>query len=194
MFTGIIEQLGIIKAIRRQKNLIVLDVDAKSLARSIKLGDSVAINGVCLTATARKGTVISFDLMKETIEKTSLRVVETGSGVNLELALKADSRFGGHFVTGHVDEVGTIKSIENKPNWVAMTITVSNAISKFLVTKGSVTLDGISLTVGKLGQGTLSVYLIPYTLKVTNLGAKKKGDPINIETDILAKYILKSRG
>ncbi len=190
MFTGIIEQKGIVKAIRRPKNLIVMDVDAGVLAKQIKLGDSVAVNGGCLTVAAKKGQVVSFDLMKETIEKTSLKGLKAGDGVNIELALKADSRFGGHFVTGHVDEVGTIKSIERRPNWVAMTITVSKANRKFLVPKGSITIDGISLTVGRIGKTDFTVFLIPYTLKITNLGAKKPGDPVNLETDILAKYIL----
>ncbi len=192
MFTGIIEQLGIIKGIELKKNLIILTVDVGMLASKIKLGDSVAINGVCLTATLKKGSIVSFDLMKETIEKTSLKEVKAGSKVNLELALKADSRFGGHFVTGHVDELGTIKAIEKAKNWVSITVSISKANQKYLVHKGSVTLDGISLTVGKVEKNAFQVYLIPYTLKVTNLGSKMVGHSINIETDILAKYILSS--
>ncbi|MBI4309735.1 MAG: riboflavin synthase [Candidatus Omnitrophica bacterium] len=188
MFTGIIEQLGTVKAIRHQENLIVLDVDTAKLAKGIKPGASVAINGVCLTAAAKKGNMVSFDLMKETIEKTSLKNITAGDEVNLELALKADSRFGGHFVTGHVDELGMVKSIERRPNWVAMTITISKISRTYLVPKGSVAIDGISLTVGKVGKTEFSVYLIPYTLTVTNLGAKSPGDVVNIETDILAKY------
>jgi len=190
MFTGIIGQRGIVKSVQRRNNLIVVQVDAGPLAKDIQLGDSVAVNGVCLTAAAKKGKVVSFDMMKETIAKTSLRDAAAGSAVNLELALTAKSRFGGHFVTGHVDEAGTIKAIERKPNWVAMTITVSKANRKYLVPKGSVTIDGISLTIGKVGKRDFSVYLIPYTLKVTNLSAKKSGDAVNIETDILAKYML----
>ena len=176
MFTGIIEKLGIVKAMRRHKNLIILDVDAGGMAKAVKLGDSVSVCGVCLTVTAKRGKVISFDLMKETIEKTSLKVLANGHGVNLELALKANSRFGGHFVTGHVDETGFIRSMERKPNWVAITVTASKTIRKHLVPKGSVTLDGISLTVGRLGKADFSVYLVPYTLKATNLSAKKPGD------------------
>ncbi len=190
MFTGIIEQLGKVKAIEKKSNLIVLKVDASALAKKIHLGDSVAINGVCLTATKKTGKVISFDLMKETIEKTSLKEVGVGSGVNLELALKANSRFGGHFVSGHVDEMGAINKIEKAKNWVAMYISLSKANRKYIVPKGSVTIDGISLTVGKVLQSGFAVYLIPYTLKVTNLGNKKVRDSVNIETDILAKYIL----
>lgn len=192
MFTGIIEHLGKIKAIQNQKNLIILDIDAGPLAKDIKLGDSVAINGVCLTATTKKAKVIRFDLMKETIFNTSLRQIVVGSHVNMELALKANSRFGGHFVTGHVDEVGVIKSIERAKNWVAITVDVSKYALKHLVHKGSITVDGISLTVGAVSKKDVTVHLIPYTLKVTNLGSKKVGDLLNIETDILAKYILKS--
>ncbi len=190
MFTGIIEQLGTVKAVKASQNLIVVTVDVGPLAASIKLGDSVAINGVCLTATAKKAKQISFDLMKETINTTSLKYIKAGSRVNLELALKANSRFGGHFVTGHVDELAAIKSIKREKNFVAITIGVSAGLRKYLVTKGSVTIDGISLTVGKVGKGDFTVYLIPFTLTATNLGAKKVGDAVNIETDILAKYIL----
>ena len=190
MFTGIIEQLGTIKSIESKENLIVLKVDTSSLAKKIKLGDSVAINGVCLTATNKKGSVVSFDLMKETIDHTSLKTLNVGSPVNLELALQSGSRFGGHFVTGHVDELGKILKIEKAKNWVSMTVSISKANRKYIVPKGSITLDGISLTVGRVGTTSFSVYLIPYTLQVTNLGTKKMGDGINIETDILAKYIL----
>jgi riboflavin synthase len=190
MFTGIIEQLGIVKAVNVQKNLIVLIIDVGALAGSIKLGDSVAINGVCLTAAVKKGKHIHFDLMKETIDATSLKQLKAGSRVNLELAMKADSRFGGHFVTGHVDELATIKSIGRDKNFVAITIGISASLRKYLVTKGSVAIDGISLTVGKVAKNDFTVYLIPFTLKATNLGERKVGDVVNIETDILAKYIL----
>ncbi len=190
MFTGIVEQLGTVKAIEQKHNLIVLWLEAGALAKQIRLGDSVAINGVCLTACQEKGGLIAFDLMKETIEKTSLKGLKVGSGVNLELALKANSRFGGHFITGHVDEVGRIKNIEKAKNWVSATISVSKNNRKYLVPKGSVALDGVSLTVGKVAKSTFSVYLIPYTLQMTYLGSKKVGDSVNIETDILAKYLL----
>jgi riboflavin synthase len=189
MFTGIIEKLGAVTAVKPQKNLMTIEVEAGALAAKIKPGDSVAVNGACLTASAKKGKIISFDLMKETIATTSLKTIAIGDAVNLELALKADSRFGGHFVTGHVDEVGQIRSIERRPNWVAMSVSISKQNRKYLVPKGSVTLDGISLTVGKVGKNEFTAYLIPYTLKVTNLSSKKVGDLINIETDILAKYI-----
>jgi len=189
MFTGIIERIGIIKKIETKKNLLVYSIDLGALAKKVKLGDSVAISGACLTVTSKKARVASFDLMKETIEKTSLRSLTVGDRVNLELALQASGRMGGHFVTGHVDEVAVIKGITEDKNWVALRLSVSRANHKFLVPKGSITIDGISLTVGKVGKDYFEVYLIPYTLKVTTLGLKKAGDSVNIETDILAKYI-----
>jgi len=190
MFTGIVEQTGAIKAMDQKKNLLVLGVDLGAMAKKVKLGDSVAINGVCLTTTLRKSTVAQFDLMKETLLRTSLGSLGLGAHVNLELALRADSRLGGHFVTGHVDEVAVIKNIVREKNWISMTIGVSKANRKYIVPKGSVTIEGISLTVGRVSKNDFEVYLIPYTLEVTNLKYKKPGDPVNIETDILAKYLL----
>jgi len=189
MFTGIISHLGTIKKIDSKKNLMVFSIDLGPLSKKVKLGDSVSISGVCLTITAKKATVVSFDLMKETIEKTALRTLGVGGRVNLELALEVGGRLGGHFVTGHVDEVAVIKHIAQDKNWVAITLSSTPAIRKYIVPKGSVTVDGISLTVGKVEKDYFEVYLIPYTLKVTTLGLKKIGDCVNIETDILAKYI-----
>jgi len=192
MFTGIIERIGIIKKIEAKKNLLIFSIDVGPLAKKIRVGDSVSVSGVCLTVTSKKAAVATFDLMKETIEKTSLRYLGAGDGVNLELALQAGSRLGGHFVTGHVDEVAVIKYITQDKNWVALRLGTSRANSKYFVPKGSVTVDGISLTTGRVGKNYLEVYLIPYTLKVTTLGSKKAGDYVNIETDILAKYLFNS--
>lgn len=189
MFTGIIEHIGTIKKIEAKKNLLIFSIDLGPLAKKVKLGDSVAVSGVCLTVASKKGTVAAFDLMKETIEKTSLRSLDAGDRVNLELALQAGSRLGGHFVTGHVDEVAVIKDIVKAKNWVALRLGISQPNQKYFVPKGSVTIDGISLTIGKVGKGYIEAYLIPYTLKVTTLGLKKTGDCVNIETDILAKYL-----
>ena len=189
MFTGIIEHIGIIRKIEVKKNLLVYGIDLGPLAKKVKPGDSVDISGVCLTVTQKKGVLASFDLMKETIEKTSLRGLKAGDGVNLELALQASSRLGGHFVTGHVDEVAVIKSIARDKNWVALHLSAGKSHQKYFAPKGSVAIDGISLTIGRVGRGYFEVYLIPYTLKVTTLGQKKPGDYVNIETDILAKYI-----
>jgi len=190
MFTGIIECIGTIKKIETKKNLLVFGIDLGGLAKKVYLGDSVSVSGVCLTATSKKANVVSFDLMKETIEKTSLKFLSVGGKVNLELALQAGSRMGGHFVTGHVDEVAVIKGIFQEKNWVSLRLSCSKEQRKYFVPKGSVTVDGISLTVGQVGKDYFEVYLIPYTLKVTTLGLKKQGDCVNIETDILAKYLL----
>ena len=190
MFTGIVQHLGTVKGIATKANLMVLSIDVGSLAKDVRLGDSVAVSGVCLTAVRKKGTIILFEAMRETMAKTALQVLMAGSRVNLELALKANSRFGGHFVTGHVDEAANVKRIGRAKNWVALTLSISKTNRQYLVPKGSVTLDGISLTVGKVGALDFSVYLIPYTLAVTTLADKKAGDLVNVETDILAKYIL----
>jgi riboflavin synthase len=188
MFTGIIEHIGTIKKIEAKKNLLVFSIDLGPLAKKVKSGDSVSVSGVCLTVIAKKGKAVDFELMKETIVKTSLRALKAGDKVNLELALQYGSRLGGHFVSGHVDEVTKIEKIERQKNWVALRFSVSKANRKYIVSKGSITLDGISLTVGKVGPTYAEVYLIPYTLKVTTLGSKKPGNFLNIETDILAKY------
>ncbi len=193
MFTGIIQHAGTVKAIGTKANLMVLSVDAGPLAKDVRLGDSVALNGVCLTASGKKGSVIFFDAMRETMVKTAFKDLKTGSKVNLELALKANGRLGGHFVTGHVDEAAVVKRVERAKNWVALTIGISKANRQYLAPKGSVTIDGISLTVGKAGASDFSIYLIPYTLAVTTLANKKAGDLVNVETDILAKYVLNGR-
>jgi riboflavin synthase len=191
MFTGIIARMGTIKKIVPKKNLLVFSIDLGPLAKKVRVGDSVSISGACLTVVAKKGRVASFDLMKETIERTALRFLSVGGRVNLELALQVGSRLGGHFVAGHVDEVAVIKHIVKEKNWVILCLSSTPAIRKHLVPKGSVTVDGISLTIGKVGKNYFEVYLIPYTLKVTTLGLKKAGDCVNIETDILAKYLFK---
>ncbi len=189
MFTGIIACIGTVKKIRPKKNLLVFSVDLGPLAKKVGIGDSVSVSGACLTVKAKRSRVADFDLMKETIEKTSLRFLKQSSHVNLELALEAGSRLGGHVVTGHVDEVAVIKHIVHETNWVAMRLSVSKENRKYFVPKGSVAVDGISLTVGRVGKDYFEVYLIPYTLKITTLGLKKAGDYVNIETDILAKYL-----
>ena len=169
---------------------MVFSIDLGVLAKNVHMGDSVAVSGVCLTVSAKKGRVAAFDLMKETIERTALGFLSAGDQVNLELDLKAGSRMGGHFVTWHVDEMAVIKDIAQDKNWVALRIGISKINRKFIAPKASVTIDGISLTIGKVGRDYFEVYLIPYTLKVTTLGLRKAGDCVNIETDILAKYLL----
>lgn len=191
MFTGIIEEMGIVERLDKQKNLFVLNIKANKVLAGTKNGDSISINGVCLTVTGRKGKVLSFDLMRETLFATTLRDLKSGDVVNLERAMKADGRFGGHFVTGHIDGVGMIKNIVKLPNYVAFEVTLDKKFMRYLVAKGSVTIEGISLTVGQVKKETFIVHLIPMTLRLTNFGQKKKADRLNVETDILARYLLR---
>ncbi len=190
MFSGIVKEKGTVKALKRRKNLLVFSVGAKKVFKGIKVGDSVAIDGVCLTVSRRKSGVCSFDVMLETIQKTTLKFLSPGSKVNLEPALRAEDFLGGHFVQGHVDGVGTIKKKVTKANFARYDIEIENKLTRTIVPKGSVALDGISLTVGKVRGNIFSVYIIPHTLKVTTLGNKRALDKVNIETDVLAKYLL----
>ncbi len=191
MFTGIIATTGVVKAIETKSNLIHIDVNTGILAKDIRRGDSVSISGTCLTAESKKGNVVRFDMMKETLESTTLGSLKLGDEVNLELALTPVSRMGGHYVTGHVDEVGTIQKIAKSPNWVAFTIRISKKNQKYLAPKGSITVDGISLTIGKVNKGSFDIYLIPLTLELTTLSTKSVGSKVNLEMDILAKYVVK---
>ncbi|VAX36322.1 Riboflavin synthase eubacterial/eukaryotic [hydrothermal vent metagenome] len=190
MFTGIIEETGIVKGVKQKKNLSVLTIQAKKVVRGAKVGDSIAVNGVCLTVTGTQKGVLSFDIMKESLACTTLGNLSKGSKVNLERALKVNGRIDGHFVSGHVDDVVKIKKIVELENYTEFQLSLKKSLNPFLVPKGSVCLDGISLTVGKVTKAYFSVYLIPLTKQVTTFGEKKKGDVINIETDILAKYLL----
>lgn len=191
MFTGIIATTGVVKAIETKSNMIHIDVNTGILARDIRRGDSVSISGACLTAESKKGNVVRFDMMKETLESTTLGSLKLGDEVNLELALTPISRMGGHYVTGHVDEVGTIQKITKSSNWVAFTIRISKKNQKYLAPKGSITVDGISLTIGKVNKGSFDIYLIPLTLELTTLSTKFVGSKVNLEMDILAKYVVK---
>lgn len=190
MFTGIIEEMGKVEQFEERPNLAVLTLQVNTISPGTKLGESIAVNGVCLSVVKKVGKKLSFDLMKETLASTTLGHIKPGTRVNLERAMRADSRFGGHFVTGHVDGIGRIDKIIQSKNYVEFQITVPKQLMKFIVPKGSVCVDGISLTVGKVKGNQFSVYLIPVTLKVTTFGLKEKGDRVNIETDILARYIL----
>ena len=190
MFTGIIEEMGIVEGIVSKKNLSVLMVRAKKVLKGVKRGTSIAVNGVCLTVTNIKRDVLMFDIMRETLLKTNLGTLRPRSCVNLERALKANGRIDGHFVSGHVDDMGKVTARITGENYTELRISFRKDLMKYIVPKGSVCLDGVSLTVGEVKKAYFSVYLIPFTLEVTTLGEVKKGDKINIETDILAKYIL----
>ena len=190
MFSGIVEETGVVKRITSRKNLSVLEVQARRVLKGAKRGVSIAIDGACLTVRGIKGNVLIFDVMRETLLKTTLGSLKKGGRVNLERPLKANSRIDGHFVTGHVDGVGTINTKITGKNYTEIRVALKPDIAKYIVRKGSVCLDGVSLTVGKVTKKFFAVHLIPFTKKVTTLGQKGKGDKVNIETDILAKYML----
>lgn len=194
MFSGIVEEKGTVHRVAKKANLYTLTLRAKKVTGGTKVGDSISVNGVCLTVTGKEGRRLSFDLMKETLDATTLKYVKPGGSVNLERALKVNSRLGGHFVSGHVDGVGILKKIVEIPNYVEWQIQAPKALVKYLAPKGSVSIDGVSLTIGWVKKGLFSIYLIPHTLEVTTFGGKKEGDELNLETDLLAKYILQARG
>ena len=189
MFTGIIEELGTVISLKRGSKSAVLTLKGNKIFGDLKLGDSVAVNGVCLTATNISGNIFQADVMNETFQRSSLGNLKKGDVVNLERAMAANGRFGGHIVAGHVDDVGEIAEIRQDDNAVWFTIKASEKIMKYCIEKGSITLDGISLTIAKLTKDTLSVSMIPHTIKNTNFGYKKPGDPVNLENDMVGKYI-----
>ncbi len=190
MFSGIVEEYGLIQNVTKKENLFVLSVKARKVLGGTKIGDSICVNGICLTVTEKKQDVLTFDLMKETLDATNLKNARKGDKVNLERSLKVSSRIGGHFVTGHVDGVGPIQAIVTLPNYVEFRIEAGPELMRYIAPKGSVTVDGVSLTIGRVTRRYFSVYLIPHTLNVTTFGQSRKGDIVNLETDILAKYIL----
>lgn len=193
MFTGIIEGLGnIVRFDKKTTNRSAAKMKIKlgKIAKGLKIGDSVAINGVCLTAVNISKDVAEFEMVGETIKKTNLGSLKSGNKVNIERSLKVGERLEGHFVLGHVDGVGIISKMEKQPNQIKIWTKVPKELSKYIIKKGSVTVDGISLTVVDVLQDQFSVSIIPHTMKITNLSYKKVGDKVNIETDILGKYIL----
>jgi riboflavin synthase len=198
MFTGLVTELGAITAITRGESSAVFTIKAPSSVAGLAVGDSIAVNGVCLTATSLSADSFTADVMVQTLNLTSLSQVETGSQVNLELAAQMDMRMGGHIVQGHVDGVATVLQLVPGEKWAQFDITVPEELMKYVVAQGSITLDGVSLTVGSLEDGSnlVTVWLIPETLAKTNLGGKKPGDLVNVEVDILAKYVerLMSKG
>ncbi len=193
MFTGIIEGLGnIIRFDKKTSNRSAAKMKIKlgKIAKGLKIGDSVAINGVCLTAINISKDVAEFEMVGETIKKTNLGSLKSGNKVNIERSLKVGERLEGHFVLGHVDGVGIISKMEKQLNQIKIWTKVPKELSKYVIKKGSVTVDGISLTVVDVLKDQFSVSIIPHTMKITNLSYKKIGDKVNIETDILGKYIL----
>ena len=191
MFTGLIAELGVVTAVNKGESSAVFTIDAPQLISEIALGDSVAVNGVCLTATSITGTTFTADVMVQTLSLTSLSQIAVGSPVNLELAAQLNARMGGHMVQGHVDGVATVVGLIPGDKWAQFDITVPAHLSKYIVNQGSICLDGVSLTVGSIDDATnvVTVWLIPETLERTNVSSKKPGDLINVEVDVLAKYV-----
>ena len=191
MFTGLIAELGTVSAITKGESSAVFTIDAPALISEIKLGDSVAVNGVCLTATTISKSTFTADVMVQTLSLTSLSQIVIGSPVNLELAAQLNARMGGHMVQGHVDGVATVVGLTPGEKWAQFDIKVPDHLTKYIVNQGSICLDGVSLTVGEMSDtnNVLTVWLIPETLERTNLATKKPGDLINIEVDVLAKYV-----
>ena len=191
MFTGLIGELGSITAIEKGESSAVFTINAPNLISEISVGDSVAVNGVCLTATAISGTTFTADVMIQTLSLTSLSQVSVDSPVNLELAAQLNSRLGGHMVQGHVDGVAKVVGLTPGDKWAQFDITVPAHLAKYIVNQGSICLDGVSLTVGSIddSNNVVTVWLIPETLAATNLSAKSAGDLVNVEVDVLAKYV-----
>lgn len=191
MFTGIVEEVGAIRNIKRGQHSAVLTIHAKTVLEETRIGDSIAVNGICLTVTRLFPDGFSADVMHETLNRSSLAGLTAGSVVNLERAMPANGRFGGHIVAGHVDGVGHISDIRRDDTAVWYTVHAGPEILRYVVEKGSITIDGISLTVAAVEQDRFSVSLIPHTAQVTILGEKGPGDTVNLETDIIGKYVEK---
>jgi riboflavin synthase len=191
MFTGLIGELGAITSIEKSESSAVFTINAPKLISQIAVGDSVAVNGVCLTATAISGTTFTADVMIQTLSLTSLGQLSVASTVNLELAAQLNSRLGGHMVQGHVDGVAKVVGLAPGDKWAQFDITVPAHLAKYIVNQGSICLDGVSLTVGSIddSNNVVTVWLIPETLAATNLATKSAGDLVNVEVDVLAKYV-----
>lgn len=191
MFTGIIEEQGIVTGINRGKNSAVLSIKCNKVLENTQIGDSIAVNGVCLTVTTLMGDGYTADVMHETLDRSGLGNLKNGDKVNLERAMAADGRFGGHIVSGHIDGTGVISDISEDDNAVWFTVSASEEILRYIVEKGSIAIDGISLTVAYTDDKQFKVSTIPHTRKETNLAYKKVGDRVNLECDIIGKYVEK---
>ena len=189
MFTGIIEELGAIRRITPARDGARLEVSARTVLSDAKLGDSIAVNGVCLTVVDKASDWFAADVSAETLRRTSLKQAKTGSRVNLERAMAANGRFGGHIVQGHVDGTGEFLEAGASGDGWTVRIGFPPELARYIVEKGSITVDGISLTVAALGDTWFEIAVIPHTWKVTNLGALARGAAVNLEVDILAKYV-----
>jgi riboflavin synthase len=189
MFTGIVEELGVVEALVDQGDAIRLTVRGPHVTLDAGLGDSIAVNGCCLTIAERDQETFTADVMRETLDKTSLGVLAVGDRVNLERAVTPQTRLGGHIVQGHVDGTGTVVSRTPSEHWEVVEVSLPAEIARYVVAKGSITVDGISLTVVDVRPESFSVSLIPETLARTTLGSKQPGEPVNLEVDVIAKYV-----
>ena len=194
MFTGIVEELGRIRKIQKGRSSAVLEIEARKVLEGTRIGDSICVSGVCLTVTSLEGGRFTADVMHETLNRSALQNARPGSLVNLERAMAADGRFGGHIVAGHVDGTGRIRGIERDDNAVWYTIGAGDEILRYVVEKGSIAIDGISLTVAKVGEGWFSISAIPHTIRETTLQVKHQGDLVNLENDVIGKYVEKLLG
>lgn len=191
MFTGIIEETGIVESFAPGAQAWRLRLKAKAALENLAIGDSIAVNGCCLTATRFDETHVEFDVLEETRRLTSFSVLKPGSAVNLERSLRFDGKVGGHFVSGHIDGLGLIDVLEQRGNDHYLRVRAPEGTGRYLVYKGSIAIDGISLTVAEVNDDFFAVWLIPHTLAVTNLREKRAGDPVNLEFDLLGKYVEK---
>lgn len=191
MFTGIVEELGTVAGVEDQGDAIRLSIHAEHVLTDVSLGDSIAVNGCCLTVAQRDGDTWTADVMQETLDKTSLAGVQPGDRVNLERAVTPTTRLGGHIVQGHVDAVGTVRRRESSEHWEVVEVEMPSELGRYLVDKGSITVDGVSLTVVEARADSFTVSLIPETLARTTLGRRQPGDRVNLEVDVLAKHVEK---
>lgn len=188
MFTGIIEEIGTVRQIQTGTASCVLTVAAKTVLEDVHIGDSIAVNGTCLTVCRTDGSSFTADVMPETMRRTDLGRLHPGSSVNLERAMPANGRFGGHIVTGHIDGTGTVRQMKREENAVWVTIAADADILRYIVEKGAIAIDGISLTVAGVSAQDFAVSVIPHTAKETTLLSRKPGDTVNLECDVIAKY------
>ena len=193
MFTGIVEETGTVERIKQGRDSIELLIQATVCARGLHIGDSLAVNGCCLTvvklSSRGKNKLVQFDLLKETWERTNLQYGKAGSKINLERSLRADGRIGGHFVTGHIDGLGKILHWERAGQDHLLEIAAPSGLMRYIIKKGSIAVDGVSLTVAKVRKGSFRIWIIPHTLKVTAFNQRKIGDAVNIEADLIGKYV-----
>jgi riboflavin synthase len=194
MFTGIIEEIGIIKSIKKGPKSAILSIEAHRVLEDTQLGDSISTNGVCLTVTAIHQDSFSVDVMNETLNRTTIRLLSTGSKINLERALTLSDRLGGHMVSGHIDGIGTISRMEKQDIATLVWVKTTPDLLKYIIEKGSIAIDGISLTVVSVDDYGFSVSIIPYTKNDTTLLDKKSGDFVNLECDLIGKYVEKLLG